>query len=263
MDDNTFYKTVSEISVSNNDEPPSKKNSCIYNDDIEMISLDDVVMECTKNNIPHSRICECVNDSEFCKASFHHASVDGLYIKFYENKCHFFLFEFKKYDVRKSNQISGYEIRRLENLSSDIDNFSELNSEKRKKYKKLFNKIKSKLSNKEKDLLKLKAYESVYSVIPQMYIEYCLKNNIDYDIAELKTFLFECNFSFYLVYNYFGREETENKSGFRKDLVNSRNCSKDVYNIQRIRDYNFKDVDIISGSSDFEKTINLIEEFTT
>jgi len=34
--DDNFYKTVSEISVSNKKEAPSKTNSCIYNNDIRM-----------------------------------------------------------------------------------------------------------------------------------------------------------------------------------------------------------------------------------
>lgn len=249
---------MSEISVSNKNKPPSETNSCIYNNHIYMISLDDVVSDCTKDKIPYSRRkCDDCFNIQRCKSNFHHSSVDGLFTRFNGDYFHFFLFEFKKYNIRDSEEISGYEIRELNKFYNDIKEYLEQTCpEKDEHYKKIIKKAKKKLRNKEKDLLKLKSYETIYSIIPHMYIEYCRKNKKPYDTESIKSFLLNCKFSLYLVYNYRDLNQYPNKSGIRKYQHNSRDCVKDVFNLQRIRDFNFHDVDIIAGPIDFESTYN-------
>ena len=227
-----------------------------------MISLDDIVSYCTKNKIPFSRrnCDDCVN-IQMCKSKFHHSSVDGLFTRFNKDYCHFFLFEFKKYNVHDSEEISGYEIRELNNFYHYIKEYLKQRCPKKKEhYKKVLKKTKKKLRNKEKDLLKLKSYETIYSVIPHMFIEYCIKKDIPYDIESIRSFLFNCKFSLYLVYNYRDLNPYPNKSGIRMHQHRSRNCEKDVFNLQRIRDFNFHDVDIIAGPIDFESTYNDISQ---
>ncbi|MDR2624364.1 MAG: hypothetical protein LBC39_07385 [Methanobrevibacter sp.] len=187
----TFYKTVSEISVSNENEQPSETNSCIYNNDIYMICLDDVVINCTKDGIKKSRIkCENCRIKGECIANFQHSSVDSIHIKFNKGNCHFYLFEFKKYNIK--DPISSYELKKLEKIKNTLN-------------ESLYEKLRKKLRRADTCSLKLKAYESVYSIIPQMYIEYCLKKNIPFDFKEdienLKSFLFNCKF-FYSTANF-------------------------------------------------------------
>ncbi|MDR3223948.1 MAG: hypothetical protein LBT66_09500 [Methanobrevibacter sp.] len=246
--DRTFYKTISEISVSDANKFPSTSNSCVFNNDILMISLDDVVKQCTSKKIPclRKKCSKCSNKYNKCKADFQHKSVDALYVKFYKKDCHFFLFEFKNYNCADPAKISFHEIDKLSNYEDQME-------------KEDYNKIVKKLRNGEKISLKLKVYESIYSIIPNMYIiEYYKKNGKKYDnINELKSFLFNCKFSFYLVYNNYKRSDNyPNKSNTRKYQHESKDCKQDIFNIQRIKDFNLEYLDIITGSNEFESLYN-------
>jgi len=254
-----YYKTVSAISVSDEKRSPSTKNSCIYNNYIYLLSIDDIVSKCTSKRIPSSRKkCEGCPKRK-CKLTFHHTSTDALYVNFHDDYCHFFLLEFKKYNIKDKEEISGDEIRKLLEFQEFIKGTEFFDD-----YMTISEKAIKKLRDKEKDKIKLKAYETVNSIIPHMFIEYCIKLEKDYDISELKSFLLNCRFSFYLVYNYFGFEEEDhpnNKTRNRKHVNKSRKCTKDIFNIQRIRDFNFNDVDIIAGPKDFEETMKLIKSY--
>ena len=227
-----------------------------------MICLDDIVDEYTSIKIPADRYkChdDCLNTNRIkCKAEFNHMSADGLLIYFNNNRGYINLFEFKKIDIYKPNEISDSKIRKLDNFCNEIKGIirNECSDEQYLSYKKNIKKIKSEVVKKHKDIVKLKAYESVHCVLPYIYKLYCLDNHMDVDVNSFKEFLINSEINFHLVYNFFGFDHP-NKSRNRKNKKKVKICN-DAYNIQRIRDFTFNNVTIVPGKIEFETVVSEI-----
>jgi len=135
--------------------------------------------------------------------------------------------------------------------SISSDDFNKLN--------RIFDKSKDAYVQKHSNILKLKAYESIHSIIPHMYVEYCLEKNIEWDVHLFKRFLIENKIHFILVYN-FEKPKNHNELRNRSEIIKKLNCKEDIKNIQRIRDFSFDTVDIIQGKDSFDKFYNRISD---
>jgi hypothetical protein len=136
FESNDFYfKTITDLSSTEDG------NYCIKNNEIRMISLDDIKNYFTSKRIPKSRVhCSVCKKTGKCRANFDHNSVDALYVNFSGDVKHIYLFEFKKIDIYDKYEISGHELREMDEFLNKIkfsisaDDFNKLN--------KIFNKSK-------------------------------------------------------------------------------------------------------------------------
>jgi hypothetical protein len=237
---------LTEISSTGENSPISNDNS--------IICLDDVVKCCTSKKIPESRekCIDCLKTGR-CRGTFEHTSTDGLYIDEKNNRI--YLIEFKNIEVYDENEISGKEIRDMDKYLDNIKRKitegkiteGKITENEYDCLSKIFNKAKKEYKSKHAHNLKLKAYESIYSILPQMYVEYCIKKDIEYDIKEYKKFLIDNEIHYIIIYK-FPEEDNENKTRFDKQIAIK--CNKK--NIQRIRDFTFNTVRELTAQSSEE-----------
>jgi len=78
FESNDFYfKTITDLSATEDG------NYCIKNNEVRMISLDNIKNYFTSKRIPKSRVhCSICKKTGKCRANFDHNSVDALYVNF-------------------------------------------------------------------------------------------------------------------------------------------------------------------------------------
>ena len=200
-----FSKTITELSVSGGGE-------CFIEDDFEMLAFDDIKDFLKAEIVIHRKRCDdhCPRYDNVkdifsgCNCSeLIHASADALHVVFPENQenVSFYFIEFKCKDLTLENTAGGSENEELDellryiNTSWDVEDLDKLGSfgELIKDSKACFHKVFS-------HNIKLKAFESFYSILPHMYEEYCRKNNKPENMVEFKEFLFFSKVEYIVVY---------------------------------------------------------------
>lgn len=149
-----FYEDITEISMSGFGE------SLITND-FKMYSLDEMCWDCKllEENTPKST-----------DALFYKESLDG--------KLTLYIIEFKFHNFNNPNARDMLEI-----MAKDVNKYDCVS----KKFKKNLNKIKNYYGDEVEFSLILKPIESLTVVIPALYEQYCIDNNIP--IKDIRTFL--------------------------------------------------------------------------
>jgi len=236
-----YYKTVTIVSTTKSKNP----KPCIINDDICLISLEDVKKDLL-NEIPlyRDRCQKCEKAGKKCKATFSYSVVDALFITEDDDLISLNLIEFKRLNIHEKYEVSGDEIRKLDELINDLP-------DELKNHVEILEHAKDAFVKKHNAQLKLKCYESLYSIIPHYYIQYCKEKEKKHDVHGFQLFLKDCEINFALVYEFEEVDEINNKSGRRPKEHRYQHCKNDAKSLQRIRDFNFNNVCIIRGSNGF------------
>lgn len=237
--DSKYYKSATELSKTGNGK------SCVNNDDIFMISLEEVQNEFLSNRIRISReqCSDCKKNK--CKNHFDHCVVDAFYIDLSSNEM--YLIEFKYVDIFDKYDISDRGIRKVNEIFSEIKD--SLDDYQLAKVEEIVSHAKDAYADDHSCSIKLKAYESLYSIIPHTYKEYCLEKNIDVDIDGFKEFLLKLQIHYILAYKF--DDPNGNKARNRIRIIRNLVCKDDPRNVKRIRDFSFNSVCAVKGTSGF------------
>lgn len=240
---NTYLKSATELSDTGNG------NFCVQNDEVYMLSVENIQKFFLLNRIFDSReICiECMRKK--CKNQFEHFVVDALYANFEYDIKMFYLIEFKNIDLFNKYEISDPGIRNMDKFLNKIE--GSLGNAEFNELKTIFDNAKDTYVDEHSSRIKLKAYETVYSIMPHMYKEYCLKEDIEFNMLEFKRFLNENEIHYILVHNF----DDSNKNELRDRLIKQLKCKKDAKNIKKIRDFNFDTIQIINGTKGFNELV--------
>jgi hypothetical protein len=243
---NTYLKSATELSDTGNG------NSCVKNDDVYMLSVENIQKFFLLNRIFKSReICSDECKKKRCKNNFEHFVVDAFYANFNHKIKMFFLIEFKYIDLYDKYEISDSGIRKMDEFLSEIKD--SLDDRKFDKLDNIFSKAKDAYVKEHSYRIKLKAYETVYSIMPHMYREYCLKENIKVNMTKFKKFLNENEIHYILVYDFNNPHKNEVRNRLKK--IKQLPCKNDAKNIKSIRDFTFDTVQVIRGTKGFNNLV--------
>lgn len=176
-----FYKSITEISMNNSDEP-------LIENDFKMYSLDEMCWEC--------KLLE--NTPKTTDALFYKPHNDG--------KLSLYLIEFKFHNFNDPNTKDMLEL-----ISNDVNNDSE-NKYKclPNDYKKYLRKINNYYGDEVLFGLVLKPIESLNVVIPSLYEQYCIENN--YPIKDIRKYLGNVEKKVIVFVSHFDDNQQTNKS---------------------------------------------------
>ncbi|MCZ3367062.1 MULTISPECIES: hypothetical protein [Methanobacterium] len=254
-----FYKSVTEISEIIPGMP-------FVVNSVEMLSLDDIVLY-LKEEIPKKKekCHDCLKSG--CNLNFQYSSADALYVLSPNGTIELYFIEFKKMDIMNDKIIPDIEMgldKLIENLKKidedtilinkigehlgheiDIDNT-----------KKLLKKSKKAARKSKKNLLYLKALESLYCIIPWSYKLYCQNKGIIPDVTKFKSFLAGCKKEYIIIQESCQKNPAHNR---HKQYAIKFSCKENPSGLQRLSPYPFNKVKIRNGT-EFTSFINEISK---
>lgn len=272
----SYCDSITEISK------PNKKADPFVEDDFNLIGLDDIAEKLSTKLVNNRDKCnkDCfrylLDEDKFrgcnCKQLLY-SSTDGLYVHFSEdsNFLSFYFIEFKKKDLTEKNIGPGSEKRLIDFLKKDIEmiinnkdrinsvdelknilNFFKSTAEGRPfhlDYLKVLTDSSTCFSTKLSQDLKLKGYESLISLMPHMYIEFCKstgKNFSKEDLISFNNFILNCEKNYILVH----LQNKKNKSNRYPEHKSKRDkvvgCSNNLFQLQRLRDFPYNQIKIFN-----------------
>jgi hypothetical protein len=231
------YDTAKNISKSNSGIP------VLETEDLYLFNLDKFAEKMSKY-LPHKREhcpeCQLQSEEDDCKCnSLTPTSVDGLYIKIIEGyypKLYFI--EIKSFDIYNLDKTSSGDLSIFDKC---IDKFKNSSNDEIKDCLKRLSKFKKEIKNFFRLNTNLKALESLISIVPNLFLYYCHKNNFnknDIDLNEFLSFLVKCEKEYILVYS----NEGTNISQYKAIIKEKVQCENNLFQLQRLRRHPFENI---------------------
>lgn len=227
-DDYKYYQSITELSKNKN------TGNSLIGHSLKMLDMDELSKYVNKN-VP-------IKDK--------HTSADALEYYMHKGKLNVILIEFKEIDI---NTQSNDEI-----LSEIIVEINGNNSSSCKHHIDNLERMKDIVKKETTELLRIKAFETLFSIIPHLYSLY------ENDKDEMMKYLFhDCSLKFMFVSNINSKSETPNNSNRRLVYSRQESLRASVKTLNRMKIEPFSDVILCSDTDFLEVHIPNFEKFKT